>query len=756
MFINRPFFWFIFLTCYLLHFALSENTNEQPLNVIINSDIKSHNYSMLKVFDINNVKKQQSFNLQKPNKNIKYVNKLNLKEANFAVSTTPVDIGNWECPIVNQTKNLECGCDLKYTLRCSGDIRSLDLIATNLRDAKYSVSLLDCTLKNVTILSEPRVFENISLHGLVISSGEIKRLHRTFFEGINSPGLSELGLPNNALSSVPGESLQTLTYLDRLDLSNNKIKMISASDFSNLQHLTYLDLMDNQISSINARAFVSLQKLSILKLSNNRLGDVVSSIQAIRKCPNLRELDLRGNNIRGPLEASILPVLKYLRILNLDRNVISSIKTGTFINYSNLVLLSLRQCQIDVLQDKAFDGLNALQELDLSHNGIVSITSLISLPRLLVLNLKHNFLRAVSAELISPLPFIQQLDLSDNDITTVHPNALKNVTTLKNFLLFNNPLNCDCNLRNLKEFSISSKILFGAVCQTPPRLEGAPLLQIPAQALTCDEEQEAPDAINSISNQLNNSFLNYNQNFHSLIDSSQNIRLEEVHLSLDYGLLMMWNIENPIKNFKCNTLFVFERVESRNIIRNSSPVNCQYSHSSRANSFTILIPEGFDFTRGELYKFCLTLNNLEISNFEELLYGCSDYVDVSKDIKIQHNTINTSKINPLQIVDLSNSTDISAFDKISEHSMINTYKQQLTTSQESLSDEEISEIIDDDLKTKRKVLIALGVCILLASVGICIIALFKLHSLQRRRHITTNVCNSIDSEYVKLETVTSL
>lgn len=160
------------------------------------------------------------------------MNKFNLKQQEAIVSTTPIDPGYWECPLVNQTKNLECGCDLKYTLRCSGDIRSLDLIARSLREAKFAVSLLDCTLKNVTILSEARVFENISLHGLVISSGEIKRLHRTIFAGMNSPGLYELGLPNNALANVPWASLQALNNLDRLDLSNNKIKMLLSSDFS--------------------------------------------------------------------------------------------------------------------------------------------------------------------------------------------------------------------------------------------------------------------------------------------------------------------------------------------------------------------------------------------------------------------------------------------------------------------------------------------------------------------------------------------
>lgn len=138
----------------------------------------------------------------------------------------------WECPNVTHNRNLECGCDVKFTLRCSGDVHGLELIAEGLRKSNYSVSILDCTLKNVTVLSDAKIFENVTnLHGLFISSGEIKRVHRLAFAGLSSP-LQILGLPNNALTNVPSNSLQPLSFLDRLDLSNNKIKTLTSTDFT--------------------------------------------------------------------------------------------------------------------------------------------------------------------------------------------------------------------------------------------------------------------------------------------------------------------------------------------------------------------------------------------------------------------------------------------------------------------------------------------------------------------------------------------
>lgn len=104
------------------------------------------------------------------------------------------DLTDWKCPnITENSRFLECGCDMPHTLRCSGDIHGLEQLARGLRASKYSVSLLDCTLKNVTFLSDTRIFENVSLHGLVISSGEIKRVHRMAFLGMKTP-LQTLGM----------------------------------------------------------------------------------------------------------------------------------------------------------------------------------------------------------------------------------------------------------------------------------------------------------------------------------------------------------------------------------------------------------------------------------------------------------------------------------------------------------------------------------------------------------------------------------
>lgn len=88
---------------------------------------------------------------------------------------------------------------------------------------------MDCTIQNVTVISKP-LLEGVALHGLVVSSGEIKEIHQSAFQRLASP-LQALGLPNNQLASVPTLALQTLPELDRLDLSGNKLKSLESGSF---------------------------------------------------------------------------------------------------------------------------------------------------------------------------------------------------------------------------------------------------------------------------------------------------------------------------------------------------------------------------------------------------------------------------------------------------------------------------------------------------------------------------------------------
>lgn len=70
----------------------------------------------------------------------------------------------------------------------------------------------------------------MSLHGLVVSSGELRQVSPDAFTGLSAP-LQALGLPNNLLDVVPSAALRSLSHLERLDLSHNRLQRLHNTSF---------------------------------------------------------------------------------------------------------------------------------------------------------------------------------------------------------------------------------------------------------------------------------------------------------------------------------------------------------------------------------------------------------------------------------------------------------------------------------------------------------------------------------------------
>lgn len=136
--------------------------------------------------------------------------------------------GEWKCP---EVRNVSCACDLPHTLRCTGGKSTFETVARALRhlSGTSSISLLDCTVQNVGSLPA-RMLDGVALHGLVVSSGEIKSVSDAAFDGLASP-LQALGLPNNQLDRVPSSALAALDGLERLDLSHNRLHTVHNNSF---------------------------------------------------------------------------------------------------------------------------------------------------------------------------------------------------------------------------------------------------------------------------------------------------------------------------------------------------------------------------------------------------------------------------------------------------------------------------------------------------------------------------------------------
>ncbi|KYN18788.1 PREDICTED: uncharacterized protein LOC108762138 [Trachymyrmex cornetzi] len=518
----------------------------------------------------------------------------------------------WECPNITKA-GVECSCDFPHTLRCAGDRTALQTISKHLKHSQPdTISLLDVTVTGISEL--PAYFlEDVALHGLVVSTGELRYVHDNAFTALARP-LQALGLPSNLLASVPTIALSHLVGLDRLDLSHNKLKTLEADSFKGLSNLTYLDLCDNLLSQLSPQVFLTLPALRSLRMHGNRLS--VSALSALRGLKRLEELDLSNNLLLGPMGPNLLPQMPKLHFLTVSENSLINVQQGALMGLRNLTYLSLSHNQIDVLEDHSFKYLSTLTRLDLANNRIVAVSSasLAHLEKLMYLDLTHNFLRALTADLVVPLKSLQDLRLDDNDITIVANDVLTSKLHLKKLSLADNPLNCDCTLLEfanwLANSSLTEEDKSSAVCATPPALENGILMQVPTGSLLCGEPtspmmtREHP--------------------------AGTQLSLKEFRYDESTGINLLWHVEQCAERYTCDSLIVYETIDDSEIQTESSPLHCDSRMMRDPCILPVTIPASLHLQLHHKYRYCVVLLIPNVYDDVSLGLGCSDVIVLEK------------------------------------------------------------------------------------------------------------------------------
>ncbi|XP_021891012.1 receptor-like protein 12 [Carica papaya] len=260
-------------------------------------------------------------------------------------------------------------------------------------------------------------------------------------------------------------SLFDLQYLRSLDLSfNNFNRSQIPSQISKLGNLVYLNLSNAGFGGQIPIEISRLTRLASLDLSNFFLGDslvlqnpnltmLVQNLshltelyldgvrisergkawcQAISSSlPNLRVLSMSRCNISGPIDPSLLK-LRYLSIVRLDNNDLSSSVPDFFGNFSNLISLSLGNCKLSGKLSQRVLELEKLQTLDLSNNKFLQ-GSVLDFPRngsLQTLVLSGTNISGKLPESIGNLASLATVDLSGCSFSGSIPSSMANLTRL--------------------------------------------------------------------------------------------------------------------------------------------------------------------------------------------------------------------------------------------------------------------------------------------------------------------------------------
>lgn len=179
-----------------------------------------------------------------------------------------------------------------------------------------------------------------------------------------------LDLSNNHIENISADQFVNFKQLKKLIINSSNVSSIKENAFRNLPNLEELSLATNDLVSIPNNAF-DLKKLKKLDLSKNRLTSLGKFLQGLT---SLEELMLHNNKIDGSLKYENFQGLSNLKLLNCERNNISSID-GAFKDLKNIETIKLAVNKIFVLDydNNPFDGLYSLKIIQFPKNYLQNL-----------------------------------------------------------------------------------------------------------------------------------------------------------------------------------------------------------------------------------------------------------------------------------------------------------------------------------------------------------------------------------------------
>ena len=229
--------------------------------------------------------------------------------------------------------------------------------------------------------------------------------------------------------------------------SDNEVKVYNAVNCEgdmDIIHVNFSSLANNFIKTFIVRnstktlltkdTFIDLQ-VDTVKIENTVIEIEKNTFQPLLE--SLRHLSLVNVKLNFS-DITFIEGFSYLKSLVLDHNgeFPYHFPDNTFYNLSlsSLTILSLKYCGIAYIPNSSLAGLAALEVLDLSHNYIPRIPdAILTLKNLRKLFLSHNDkLTHIHNKAFIGLNKLQELDLSYTDIQIILPEAF---TSLEKSLL---------------------------------------------------------------------------------------------------------------------------------------------------------------------------------------------------------------------------------------------------------------------------------------------------------------------------------
>ncbi|GKV06067.1 hypothetical protein SLEP1_g17998 [Rubroshorea leprosula] len=306
-----------------------------------------------------------------------------------------------------------------------------------------------------------------SISGGIDNSSSLFNLHH----------LQSLSLAWNSFNGTRIPSgLGKLVDLRHLNLSNSEFAGQIPAEISDLTRLVSLDFsiwslyvlkLENPNLSMLVRNLTRLTELHLqgvdLSAEGHNWGRALSSL------PRLRVLNLADFFLSGPIDSS-LAKLRYLSVIRLGGNNISSSVPEFLSNFWNLTLLDIARCDLRGNFPKKVLQLPNLQGLNISDNPLLqgSLPEFFENGSLQTLMLSATNFSGIIPDSIGNLKGLSIMDLSFCNFKGSIPNSIGSLTNLISFIHWE-------NLSYLVNLELGNNSLEGTI---PSPLFSLPSLQI--------------------------------------------------------------------------------------------------------------------------------------------------------------------------------------------------------------------------------------------------------------------------------------
>lgn len=207
-------------------------------------------------------------------------------------------------------------------------------------------------------------------------------------------------------------ALSHTTQLQSLQLSTNQctFSLTPLAFLGKLTNLTHLNLSGMNVDDAQMSQLLTMKKLKTLDLSFNSENITDKGLIYLTALTCLEDLDLAYNNIQSICHLSPLSNLK---TLNLTSNEELNLKST--LNFPNLKVLSLVNCNLDNTQVEYLTKLVTLKSLSLCYNQIDELRFLSRFSNLQVLHLEGPQFKKISTQYITRLANLRILALVENE-----------------------------------------------------------------------------------------------------------------------------------------------------------------------------------------------------------------------------------------------------------------------------------------------------------------------------------------------------